>query len=93
MTDIFSGKFKINARAFGGLGLLLIILIIISPLWASFLETGIIGELPSSLVQQEEGARAPVFNSQATVPLLAVMVGSFLAFVFLYRVKRKRARG
>lgn len=85
-------KFRLNARAFGGLGILLIGLIIIFPLWAGFLESGIVGELPSSIVQQEEGARQPVFNSSATMPLLVLMVGSFLAFVILYRHQRRSRR-
>jgi len=48
---IFSGKYKINARAFGGLGLLLIIVILIAPLYAGLLETGIVRDLPSNIIQ------------------------------------------
>lgn len=85
-------RFKLNARAFGGLGLLLIGVMLIAPLWAGLIETGIIGELPSNLIQQEVGAKSPTFNSEATIPLLTVMVLSFLSFVFLYRHKRRRDR-
>lgn len=92
MTGIFGGKYKINARAFGGLGLLLIGLILIAPLWAGLLETGIVGDFPSNLIQIQEGVRSEFPTSQATIPLLTVMVISFLAFIFLYRVKRKRDR-
>ncbi len=85
---IFSGKYKINARVFGGAGLFLIGLIIIIPIWAGVLESGIT-ELPANLIQTE--SQFP--NSPATIPLLTIMVISFLAFIFLYRVKRKRDRG
>ncbi len=92
MTGIFGGKYKINARVFGGLGLLLIGLILITPLWAGLFESGIVGDFPSNLIQIQEGVRSEFPTSQATVPLLTVMVISFLAFIFLYRVKRKRDR-
>jgi hypothetical protein len=85
-------RFRLNARAFGGLGLLLIGVILIAPLWAGLLETGIIGELPSNIIQIQEGVRHQFPSSQATIPLLTIMVISFLAFVFLYREKRRRAR-
>jgi len=89
---IFSGKYKINARAFGGLGLLLIIVILIAPLYAGLLETGIVRDLPSNIIQVQEDVRHQFPSSEATIPLLTVMVLSFLAFIFLYRVKRKRER-
>jgi len=85
-------RFRLNARAFGGLGLLLIIIILIAPLYAGLFETGIIGELPTSIIQIEEGVRHQFPSSQATVPLLILMIISFIAFVFLYREKRKRSR-
>jgi len=89
---IFSGKYKINARAFGGLGLLLIGLILIAPLWAGLFETGIVRDFPTNIIQVEEAVRGEFPSSQATIPLLTVMVISFLAFIFLFRVKRKRER-
>lgn len=92
MGSLFGGKYKINARAFGGLGLLLIGLILIAPLWAGLLETGIVEDFPTNLIQIQEGVRSEFPSSQATVPLLTVMVISFLAFIFLFRVKRKRDR-
>ena len=85
-------RFKLNARAFGGLGLLLILAVIIAPLWAGLFETGIIGDLPTNIVQVEEGVRHTFPSSPATVPLLAVMIASFLAFVFIFREKRRRSR-
>lgn len=85
-------RFKLNARGFGGLGLLLIILILVVPIWAGLLETGIIGELPTNIVQVEEGVRHTFPNSPATVPLLIFMVLSFIALVFLLREKKKRSR-
>ncbi|MCP6727160.1 MAG: hypothetical protein KJI69_03990 [Patescibacteria group bacterium] len=78
---------KFNARFFGGAGLFLIFLIIIIPIWAGVLESGIT-EIPANLVQTE--SEFP--NSPATIPLLTIMVISFIAFVFLYKEKRKRAR-
>jgi len=89
---IFGGKFKLNARAFGGLGLLLIGIILIAPLWAGIFETGILPDLPTNIVQTEEGIRGQFPTSEATVPLLAIMVISFLAFIVLFREKRKRSR-
>ena len=78
---------KFNARFFGGAGLFLILLIIIVPIWAGVLESGIT-EIPANLVQTE--SQFP--NSPATIPLLTIMVISFIAFVFLYREKRRRKR-
>jgi len=78
---------KFNARFFGGAGLFLIFLIIIIPIWAGVLESGIT-EIPANLIQTE--SQFP--NSPATVPLLTIMVISFIAFVFLYKEKRRRAR-
>lgn len=85
-------KFKLNARLFGGLGFIAFILIIILPVWAGFLETGVIGDASSNLVQVAEGQRPPIFLATATIPLLIGMVVSFIAFVFLYRHKRRRDR-
>jgi len=84
-------KFKLNARAFGGLGLLLIGLILILPLWAGLIETGIIGDVPSNVVQVEEGVRHQL-PSSISMMLLIFMVVSFLAFVYIYKVKKKRER-
>lgn len=85
-------KFKLNARAFGGLGLLFIILFIITPLYAGLIETGLVRDLPSNIIQVQEGVSHTFPSSQATVPLLLIMVVSFLAIVIIFREKRKRAR-
>lgn len=85
-------KFKLNARAFGGLGLLFILLFIIAPLYAGLFETGIIRDLPSNIIQVQEGVSHTFPSSQATIPLLAIMVVSFVAIVIIFREKRKRAR-
>lgn len=84
-------KFKLNARAFGGLGLLLIGVILIAPLWAGLFETGIVGDLSTNIVQVEESVRQTFPTSEATVPLLSVMVIAFLAFILIFREKRKRS--
>ena len=78
---------KFNARFFGGAGLFLIFLIIIIPIWAGVLESGIT-EIPANLVQTE--SQFP--NSPATIPLLTIMVISFIAFVFLFRERQRRRR-
>ena len=85
-------KFKLNARGIGGIGLILIVVILLLPVYAGLLETGLVEDLPSNLVQIEEGVRHTFPSSQATVPLLILMVIAFLAFVVIYRTKRRRAR-
>ena len=55
-------------------------------------ETGIVGELPTNIIQVEEGIRGQFPTSPATVPLLSIMVVAFLAFILIFREKRKRAR-
>ncbi len=85
-------KFKLNARAFGGIGLFLIIVILIAPLYAGLFETGLIGDLPTNIIQVEEGVRGQFPTSPATLPLLSIMVIAFLAVILIFREKRKRAR-
>lgn len=85
-------RFRLNARAFGGLGLILIIVILIAPLYAGLIERGFVTDLPSNVIQIEEGVRGQFPQSPSTVLLLSVMVISFIAFIFLFRIQRKRAR-
>ncbi len=85
-------RFRLNARAFGGLGLLLIIVILIAPLYAGLFETGIVGDLPTNIIQVQEGVRGEFPASPATLPLLSIMVIAFLAVILIFREKRKRAR-
>lgn len=84
-------KFKLNARAFGGLGLLLIVVVLIAPLYAGLIETGVVGNIPSNIIQTEEGVRHQLPTTPSIV-LLVIMVISFIAFVFLYRHKKRRER-
>jgi len=89
MMGIFSGKYKINARAFGGLGLLLIGLILIAPLWAGLLETGIVGDFPSNLIQIQEGVRSEFPTSQATVP---DSHGNIISCIHIFIQSEKKTR-
>ena len=85
-------RFRLNARAFGGIGLFLIIVILIAPLYAGLFEAGIVGDLPTNIIQVQEGVRGQFPVSPATLPLLSVMVIAFLAVILIFREKRKRAR-
>lgn len=85
-------RFRLNARAFGGIGLFLIIVILIAPLYAGLFESGIVGDLPTNIIQVQEGVRGEFPVSPATLPLLSVMVIAFLAVILIFREKRKRAR-
>ena len=85
-------KFKLNARGIGGIGLILIVVILLAPVYAGLLETGFVGEIPSNIVQIEEGVRHTLPSSPATIFLLSLMVVSFLAFIYIFRVKRRRDR-
>lgn len=85
-------RFRLNARAFGGIGLFLIIVILIAPLYAGLFESGIVGDLPTNIIQVQEGVRGQFPVSPATLPLLSVMVIAFLAVILIFREKRKRAR-
>ncbi len=85
-------KFKLNARAIGGIGLILIVVMLLAPLYAGLIETGFITDIPTNLIQVEEGVRHTFPSSQATVVLLTLMVVAFLALIYLFRVKRRRER-
>ena len=85
-------RFKLNARAFGGTGLFLIGVILIAPLWIGVFETGIINELPTNLVQIEDEVRHTFPNSQATMPLVFLMIISLIALIVILREKKKRSK-
>jgi len=80
-------KFKLNARGIGGLGLFLIIGILLVPLYIGVLESGI-GDLPSSVIQVEEGARVPLPNNPLAFGIGALVV--FFILLFLIRLEMKR---
>ena len=83
-------RFRLNARAFGGLGLFFMILIIIIPLYIGLLSTGVIGNLPSNIIQQEQGVRHNLPSSANMAFLLTAMAISFLAILYIRRVKKRR---
>ncbi len=82
-------KFKLNARLFGGFGLFLIFIIIIIPLYIIALDSGI-GQLPTNLIQTEQGVRGEFPLN----PVPFVIVGGIagLAIVFIFIAKKRRAR-
>lgn len=82
-------KFKLNARLFGGFGLFIIFVIIIIPLYLIALESGI-GQLPTNLIQTEQGVRGEFPIN----PIPFVMVGGIagLAIIFIVIAKKRRAR-
>jgi len=82
-------KFKLNARLFGGIGLFIIFLIIIIPLYLIALESGI-GQLPTNIIQTEEGVRI----DQPINPIPFIMVGGIagVAIIFILLAKKRRAR-
>lgn len=83
-------RFKLNARLFGGLGLFFMILIIIIPLYLVLLSTGFANDLPSNVIQQEEGVRHNLPAKQ-NIALLVALMGITLLFIFyIRRVKKKR---
>jgi len=82
-------KFKLNARLFGGFGLFIIFVIIIIPLYLIALESGI-GQLPTNIIQTEEGVRI----DQPINPIPFIMVGGIagVAIIFILIAKKRRAR-
>ncbi len=82
-------KFKLNARLFGGFGLFLIFVIIIIPLYLIALESGI-GQLPTNLIQTEQGVRGEFPLN----PIPFIMVGGIagIAIIFIFIAKKRRAR-
>lgn len=85
-------RFKLNARAFGGTGLFLIGIILIAPLWIGVFETGIIGNLSTNIVQIEDEVRHTFPTSQATMPLVFLMIISLITLVLILKEKRKRSK-
>ena len=83
-------RFRLNARAFGGLGLFFMILIIIIPLYIVLFNSGFAGNLPSNVIQQEEGVRHDLPSKQNIALLVALMIISFLFILYIRRVKRLR---
>ena len=82
-------KFKLNARLFGGFGLFIIFVIIIIPLYLVALQSGI-GQLPTNLIQVEQGVRGEFPIN----PIPFVIVGGIagVAIIFIFIAKRRRAR-
>ncbi len=82
-------KFKLNARLFGGFGLFLIFVIIIIPLYIIALESGV-GQLPTNLIQTEQGVRGEFPLN----PVPFVIVGGIagIAIIFIFIAKKRRAR-
>jgi len=82
-------KFKLNARLFGGFGLFLIFLIIIIPLYIVALQSGI-GQLPTNIIQTEQGVRGEFPIN----PVPFVIVGGIagIAIIFIFIAKKRRAR-
>jgi hypothetical protein len=74
---------------FGGFGLFLIFIIIIIPLYIIALDSGI-GQLPTNLIQTEEGVRGEFPIN----PVPFVIVGGIagLAIIFIFIAKKRRAR-
>ena len=85
-------RFKLNARAFGGLGLFLMILIIIIPLYLVLFQSGFSGDLPSNVIQVEEGVRHDLPSKQNIALLLALMGIAFLFILYIRRVKKQRGQ-
>jgi len=82
-------KFKLNARLFGGVFVLLpIIAVLLIPLYLIVLETGL-SEQPSSVIQVE-GTDVKVPNNPLAFGILAIMV--FLVLLILIRIERRRNR-
>jgi len=82
-------KFKLNARLFGGIGLFIIFVIIIIPLYLIALESGV-GQLPTNLIQTEQGVRGEFPIN----PIPFVIVGGIagIAIIFIVIAKKRRAR-
>lgn len=80
-------RFKLNARGIGGLGLFLIIGILLVPLYIGIVTSGI-GDLPSSVIQVEEGSRVPLPSNPLAFGVGALIV--FFILLFLIRMEMKR---
>jgi len=82
-------KFKLNARAFGGVGLFLIVAILLLPLYIVALEQGL-GDIPSNVIQIEEGVRTPLPQNPLAFGIGALIV--FFILIFLIRVYLNRQK-
>lgn len=83
-------RFKLNARLFGGIGLFFMILIIIIPLYIILFQSGFSGDLPSNVIQVEEGVRHDLPSKQNIALLLALMGVAFLFILYIRRLKKRR---
>lgn len=82
-------KFKLNARAFGGIGLFLIVAILLVPLYIVALEQGL-GDIPSNVIQIEEGVRTPLPQNPLAFGIGALII--FFVLLFLIRVQLGRQK-
>jgi len=83
-------RFKLNARGFGGVGLFLIIAILLLPLYIVALDQGL-GDIPSNVIQIEEGVRTPLPQNPLAFGIGALIVLFILVFLireYLSRQKR-----
>ena len=82
-------RFKLNARAFGGIGLFLIVAILLVPLYIVALEQGL-GDIPSNVIQIEEGVRTPLPQNPLAFGIGALIV--LFVLIFLIRVELNRRK-
>lgn len=82
-------KFKLNARGIGGIGLFLIVAILLVPLYIVALEQGL-GDIPSNVIQIEEGVRTPLPQNPLAFGIGALIV--FFVLLFLIRVQLSRQK-
>ncbi|MCP6727450.1 MAG: hypothetical protein KJI69_05575 [Patescibacteria group bacterium] len=82
-------KFKLNARAFGGIGLFLIVAILLVPLYIVALEQGL-GDIPSNVIQIEEGVRTPLPQNPLAFGIGALII--LFVLIFLIRVQLSRQK-
>ncbi len=83
-------KFKLNARGFGGLGLFLIIAVLLVPMYIIVINEGL-GDIPSNVIQIEEGVSTPLPNNPLAFGIGALIV--FFILLFLIRVELRRRKG
>jgi len=81
-------RFKLNARFFGGTGLLIIFGIIIIPLYIGLINSGI-GELPSNIIQIQEGVRKDLPTNP--IPFLIIAGLALIVILIVKREQKKRA--
>jgi hypothetical protein len=68
------------------------ILIIIVPLYLILFQSGFAGDLPSNVIQVEEGVRHDLPSKQNIALLLALMGIAFLFILYIRRIKKKRGQ-